>query len=155
MNKLIFLDIDGVLNYNSWYYNSRNIEKEKDLDLFCIERINILTKLTKAYIVISSDWRYDMNQCKYRLENAGLNGIIIGHTPINLFNKSEKDKSRGREIETFLQENSSYFTNYVIIDDRTDFKKDQLLNHYVNVDQLKGFTDEDLKKTIYILNFEI
>ena len=61
MNKLIFLDIDGVLNYNSWYYNSRNIEKEKDLDLFCIERINILTKLTKAYIVISSDWRYNMN----------------------------------------------------------------------------------------------
>ena len=62
----IFLDIDGVLNYTNWYSNPRNFGningQEGDLDPFCIERVNILAKITNSYIVISSDWRYDERQ---------------------------------------------------------------------------------------------
>lgn len=106
--KIIFLDIDGVLNYSKWYVDPRNpgnlYGQEGEIDPLCIERINKICSETRAYIVISSDWRLDFNACKKRIENAGLTSIIIGHTPIHLFDMTETDKSRGREIERYLQE---------------------------------------------------
>ncbi len=41
-------------------------------------------------------------------------------------------------------------TNYVIIDDRTDFLAKQL-SHYVHVDSYRGFTDENYKQALNIL----
>lgn len=38
MNNIVFLDIDGVLNYTEWYICPRS-ELKSDLDPFCIERI--------------------------------------------------------------------------------------------------------------------
>lgn len=57
MNNIVFLDIDGVLNYTEWYICPRN-ELKSDLDSFCIERIKVLCRITNSKIVISSDWRY-------------------------------------------------------------------------------------------------
>lgn len=78
--------------------------------------------------------------------------MIVGHTPIHLFDMTEKDKSRGREIERYLQEHP-WFTNYVIIDDRTDFKEEQL-PHFVYVNPMYGLTDEYVEKAIEILQNE-
>ena len=42
-------------------------------------------------------------------------------------------------------------TNYVIIDDRTDFTENQQ-PHFVHVDSYVGLTDEDVELAIGILN---
>lgn len=156
MFGIIFLDLDGVVNYSKWYTNPRNpgnlYGQEGEIDPLCIERINKICSETGAYIVISSDWRLDFNACKKRLEKAGLTGIIVGHTPIHSFDMTETDKSRGREIERYLQEHP-WFTDYVIIDDRTDFKEEQL-SHFVYVAPMYGLTDKHVEKAIEILQNE-
>ena len=58
--KVIFLDIDGVLNYTKWYTDERNpgnlYGQEGDLDPLCINRIIRICEETGAKVVISSDW---------------------------------------------------------------------------------------------------
>ena len=60
------------------------------------------------------------------------------------------DKSRGSEIETWLDFHLD-INNYVIIDDRTDFKPEQQ-KHFIHINPHCGITDEDMNKTINILN---
>jgi hypothetical protein len=148
--KVIFLDIDGVCNYEKWYKNSEvHTLQEPDLDPKCIERINRLCDLTGAKIVVSSDWRFD-GFYKTRLENAGLKNII-GHTPIFIWDyvKSQLNTNRGDEINEWLIQNPEV-TEYCIIDDSDDFNDEQH-SHFVNVNLYYGFTDNDLNKCLKIL----
>lgn len=153
--NIIFLDIDGVLNYTNWYSNPRNFGningQEGDLDPFCIERVNILAKQTNSYIVISSDWRYDERQCRLRLEKAGLTALIIGFTPIHLWDEKQLDKSRGAEIQGWLNNNLCIVNNYVILDDRTDMLEHQLEN-FVHVNSHIGLSDDNINKATIILS---
>lgn len=68
MTKVIFLDIDGVLNYDEWYFSDRNPgnirESDGDIDPECANRIIRLCDLTNSKVVISSDWRIDWNGTK-------------------------------------------------------------------------------------------
>lgn len=152
--KAVFLDIDGCLNHILWYKSKKPIENsisfDEDLDPTCIERINNLCLETDSKVVISSDWR--ISSCyKERLERAGLKNII-GHTPITVFNifKGGKSLCRGEEIKMWLSDHPE-ITNYVIIDDRTDFLKEQL-DHFIQVDPYYGLTDKDIDKAKNILN---
>jgi len=63
--KIIFLDIDGVLNHQLWFKNQKN-KKVIDTDLEYnrsmidetrVDLLNDLIKETKAKVVISSSWR--------------------------------------------------------------------------------------------------
>lgn len=152
--KVVFLDIDGVLNYTLWYYSDGPVEDptsmDEDLDPACIERINNLCSETDSKIVISSDWRIDKSY-KWRLERAGLKNII-DHTPITVFNAFTGSKvlSRGEEIRMWLEEHPEV-TNYVIIDDRTDFFENQQ-SHFVHINFYYGITDDDVSKAKQILN---
>lgn len=62
----------------------------------------------------------------------------------------EYENSRGSEIDEWLQMHPEV-TNYVIIDDRTDFTENQQ-PHFVHVDSYVGLTDEDVELAIGILN---
>lgn len=59
--KVIFLDIDGVLNSNDWYVKTRGVGGYNggDIDPECIELINDLIDATGAKIIMSSSWRSD------------------------------------------------------------------------------------------------
>ena len=75
--KVIFLDIDGVLNFERWYQNvdGRNPGnlngEEGDLDPECINRIIKICNETGAKVVISSDWRISWYGTQYRLGRMG------------------------------------------------------------------------------------
>lgn len=148
--RVIFLDVDGVLNYDLWYYSDRSpgnlYGQEGDLDPLCIDRINKLCEEGNAEIVLSSDWRINTYAFS-RLEKAGLRKIL-DKTPITIFYGSV-NFTRGEEVQMWLDQHPD-ITNYVIIDDRTDFLDKQLL-HFVHVDSYKGFTDENYKQALNIL----
>ena len=60
--KVIFLDVDGVLNYKSWRdhqlnYSMKNIEP---VDPQKVKLISKIIKKTKAKVVFSSTWRFIM-----------------------------------------------------------------------------------------------
>ncbi len=109
--KIIFLDIDGVLNfahlsrylaesldkklilksgrfnnlYNK-YIRRKNpdfiMSKGGPLSKHCISLLNKLTDETGAKIVVSSTWRKDLhNPVEDTLKSAGVTGEIIGRTP--------------------------------------------------------------------------
>lgn len=126
MNKIIFLDIDGVLNSNNSF--AANYEYDKllgfvydgsiddivrykmnDIDMDKVFMLRDICVLTGAKIVISSSWR---NLSRYplieeRLVSLGL--PIIGVTPYVLGSR------RGEEIRRYLLENS--VDDFVILDD--------------------------------------
>src|SRR5688572_25715427 len=82
MAPIIFLDIDGVLN-SVEYHRERHIRGRKPLDAVAIRRLNQLTDLTGARIVISSSWRqWGFLAVRDMLRAAGVTGWIVSRTPI-------------------------------------------------------------------------
>jgi len=120
MDKIIFLDIDGVMNSEKAYKTDNECKykefkeegfKEEGFKIhhyqtfasWSKEYLNELIQITNAKVVISSTWRHSgINYMKevWKLEN--MKGDIIGITPSF---RSEIDKysiPRGCEIEAFL-----------------------------------------------------
>lgn len=155
-NKIVFFDIDGVFNYTDWYVSDRNpgtlFGQEGELDPLVVERFNTLWKETGADFIMSSDWRLDFEDACKRLRNVGAEFPIIGFTPCHLFDSTQKDKTRGAEIQHWINDNftDSKNFNFVIIDDRTDFLREQKKN-FVHINPKIGFTDENLNKCVRIL----
>ena len=109
MNKIIFLDIDGVLNTDfqenwdntQWDWNS------------CNNLMYIIWK-TQAKIVISSSWRHNLQKLKRIWQENWLDwDLIIWVTP------SETWHGRDEEIRQFLSWNQDFLYpyEYVAIDD--------------------------------------
>lgn len=143
INKIIFLDCDGVINHNAWYksneyYNNEFIDP--DIDPKVIERLNKLTDEFGIKIVISSSWKID-DYCVQRLEKAGLKNII-DVTPNLIFSCSPELYSRGLEIDAWLMNHPGYY-KYLILDDMMDFNDDQK-ECFLLVDYQVGLTDDDI-----------
>lgn len=69
-NKIIFLDIDGVLNYHHFYQSKshqRNVKKNgyDMVNQICKRNLfwlSLLCRLTKSKVVLSSTWKYGWNE---------------------------------------------------------------------------------------------
>ena len=154
MNKLIFLDIDGVLDT----YKSRYM-----LDPTLMDRLGLILGKTGAWIVISSSWRCNNVpdtidfMTDYDNPRVGSNPFpftdrIVGVTPI-LYSVVEGDidrpATRGEEIAAYLKQHPC--DNYVILDDCDEILHAQI-PHLVLVNDDVGLTIEDVEKAVSILN---
>jgi hypothetical protein len=159
--KLIYLDIDGVLNCQDAYHNGECQYVEFDIDgektfyqSFCSWSKMWLNKLiseTNSKIVISSTWRFSgLEYMKKVWELEEMEGEIIGITPS--FRGGVKDYTipRGCEIDYHLSNTMGFHhinwdkdwqkkymvesgvDNYVIIDDDGDMLYGQK-NHFIQV----------------------
>lgn len=159
MNKIIFLDIDGVLNSMDFLHlnilNARvndavYTNKDKHGSLFdprCILAFNTLIKATDADIVISSDWRFSgLNAMKHLWSDRELSGNIIGVTPFT-------GGIRGSDVDDFMRFNDMDFSTdkILIIDDNSDFFDFQMPN-LIQTNPTFGLTFKDVLKGIDILN---
>lgn len=150
--KIIFLDIDGVLN--SWA-TGYNISKEKLLLL------NELIEKTDAKIVISSSWRCGSQDVKDFLNNNfAKNRISSVNEPYqdlidNIFYENTIGltdtfgPNRGSEIQRWLDSHED-IESYVIIDDDIDMLDEQLYN-FVQTDTYFGLTDREIHLAYLIL----
>lgn len=119
--KVIFLDIDGVLNSDEYFDKIRNLDIqgiEQEVD---IEKIKLLKKAineTGAKVVLSSSWRNTRNgqQLKELLSNYE---ICVDSTPF-IQNK------RGLEIKQWLSEHQC-IEDFVILDDEVFDSYDDVL----------------------------
>ncbi len=158
--KLLFLDIDGVLNNDAWYkqypqWKDYNLP-DRNIDPSCIKKINTILTATNAKIVISSTWRHqpDVNEKLYKC--GLLEDSIIGITPN--YHHSNKHALRGNEIHGYIDINKELigcfyweYKNYVILDDDNDMLLWQKDN-FVLVDRIVGISDYDVERSIKILN---
>lgn len=138
MKKIVFLDMDGVLNCRRF----RSSAKWNGIDPDRVKRLNTLIERTQAEVVISSSWRYAHSPEKMQelLSGCGFTGKIIGDIP-------KLHTSRHTEIKRWLDE--QYLPcNFVILDDDEDAGVGLEYN-YVNVPD--GLEDEHVEKAVRIL----
>ena len=127
--KVIFLDIDGVLN-NDIYFHNEKIDLPYPLSEFSPSAVDLLNKLTDstgAKLVISSDWRKDntLEGLKNIFSRVGITGEIIGKTPILRGNRLYGETVRGDEINVWLVETHHKIEKYIILDDNNDMCQEQ------------------------------
>jgi|694.fasta_scaffold06336_41 hypothetical protein len=120
--KIIFLDIDGVLNSQDWYlqrsedpnWDPNNMTKEDykrwEFSPTLVSNLNLIIENTGAKIVVSSTWRrgYDIKGLQELFDSVGISGEVIGKTPSIHSAQGIKNSytiPRGCEIEYFLKEN--------------------------------------------------
>lgn len=132
--KLIFLDIDGVLN-TLWTPIVDNMNPLIKWDPEKVYMIREIVNITGADVVLSSTWR------KYKdiatiLFDMGLLDIVIGKTPVI----HGIDVKRGHEIQMFIDNMKEPVDEFVIIDDDEDME--HLMNKLVHINYLTGLTQQ-------------
>jgi len=151
--KIIFLDIDGVLNVIPQGHDKYGAKFHKHFE----DNLKHIIEKTGAKIVISSTWRFGgLQEMKDMWKDRNLSGEIIGITPYTL-----EYRKRGEEIKEWLDNNPT--EKYVIIDDDTDMLPEQKnnfvktsdnINHTGYIDVGYGLTKECAEQAISILNLE-
>ena len=142
--KIIFLDLDGVLN--NWYHPEL-IDKKNALVL------KKILELSKAKVVLTSSNKYSFQREnifgikgsfleKYLKVLETMNIPIYDITPYVLEDKSE-------EIKTYLR-NNPLITDFVIIDD--ELVSIDLRKYQVYLDLYKGLEEEHIKQILDILS---
>lgn len=157
MMRIIFLDIDGVLNTDravklQTLYNSDRITFDAD----ALKNLKELVEETNAYLVISSTWRIhygtDSRLWKELMSNFkeyGIEDRIIDITPV--LSEKLNTSVRWKEIETWLVNNKDKeIESFVIIDDEWEmgsYTKDR----YVKCQAYKGVSRDIKDKARKIL----
>lgn len=153
--KIIFLDIDGVLNNYTTMGMDRYINKpliegtgfHDHLSPYTLRLLNDIIKATNAKVVISSVWRYGetIQRLQKLLDYYGFKGQIIGKTP------SLSSSERGYEIQKWLDDNVNLnIESFVIIDDDSDMV--HLLKYLVKTKAEFGIRKNTVKHAVKVLN---
>lgn len=163
MRKIIFLDIDGVLNSNF-----RNEDHQKEISegkLIDEEKVGLLAFLVKktgAEIILHSGWRFwfDDRMKPLRPESARLIEVfdheklrIAGVTPDLTTEEIRRTKKfslvKADEMLLWLETNRD-IAGWVVLDDLALHNAD-VEKHQVKTDQTVGLTLEDVAEAEKIL----
>ena len=174
--KVLFLDIDGVLNSEDWFAyriycvknnmvnilmnfvdtDDRNIKhKLTMLDDRAIANLNRIVEETGCKVVLSSSWRSSIESENIFTQNLlklkGFKYEFYDVTPRLWF--SDFSTRRGEEIKFWLDKESEKheIESFVILDDDSDMLPEQM-NNFIHVDGQVGLTDRDVLTAIEILN---
>jgi hypothetical protein len=147
--KVIFLDMDGVLNNrksltaaaNNAIFPTGNATFHT-VDPDCVNRLRKLVEATDAKIVVSSTWRMFMDEV-YRAFNW------CDWKDVPIIGRTGKFGARGAEIDAWLKSNPEV-TQYVILDD--DSFDIHQKTHFVKTEHELGLTDDDCTAAQIILN---
>lgn len=142
LNKVLFLDIDGVLNG----YDIFQSKRPYPLSEFNEEKVNILNSLFEEIpdlkLVLSSSWRF-FDGIENIVKASGISKELFSITPYS-------EKSRGDEIKQWIKDFNKPCI-YCIVDDIDDFYDDQK-DSIVFTNPNIGITEKDVEKIKLILN---
>lgn len=167
--KVIFLDIDGVLNsldnmYAMTVLYKKGVGKSRDefghlFDERCVRWLKYIIERTAAKIVISSTWRSSgLTKMQTMWQARELPGEVISCTPtyvdeyiINLHACTNNEADRGYEIAQWIHEHEQELEQYCIIDDDSDMLGVQL-PYFVKTDSQIGLNYKTANIAIATLN---
>lgn len=158
--KLIFLDVDGVLNYDMCdakvgiYYG---VDSKK------VELLKKIVDATGAKIILSSTWRLHITvgmpleiqedpfaiELMSKLKAEGL--YLYDYTPVDT-----AESCRKQQIEDLMEEyrmDGQQIESWVVLDDSLfdGFDDDDFNKHLVLTNWFTGLTETDVEKAIMIL----
>ena len=158
--RVIFLDVDGVLNSHDYVANRRDYVEEGGrigIDPQAVTRLNRLVYETSAEVVISSTWRMNHTRAEMAalLEAKGFVGVVRGMTPEHV----ERTKGalytadrRGNEIHAWLHAAPQYGIDveaFVILDDDSDMA--HLADRHIKTSFDHGLTEADVERAIVLM----
>ncbi|NPV87345.1 MAG: hypothetical protein HPY45_15205 [Anaerolineae bacterium] len=140
--RVIFLDIDGVLNSIS-----RQNECKWETDPHNVDVLNKIVKETGAVVVISSGWRfvYWLGEIRRFLLENGVEADIVDVVSPFLENK-------GDAVEAWLMRHTKDVDSYVILDDCSFLFHEEQLDKLVETDYRVGLMMSDAQKAISMLS---
>jgi len=157
--KLLFLDVDGVINNPNTAWNAdisgRGIEDE------LLEYIKFIVQSTGCKIVLSTTWRL-MDDAKAVLLHSlktrcdlDVDDVVIGQTP----SLKQVGGHRTHEIAEYIRVNSYRYNvvSWCALDDMSlhkydDFSRQFMAGHFVRTNKRTGLTEEKTVKCIRYLN---
>jgi hypothetical protein len=154
--RVLFLDVDGVLNSAEFFHRVRDtITKDRHvaiehIDPEAVKRLSDIVDATGAKIVISSVWRYMHRPAEMWaiLGHHGFRGHVIGAT-----RRSTESKARGKEIDAWLSESGSDRKDpvecFAILDDDADMEPH--MDRLVQTSWQSGLQDAQVKQAIKLL----
>ena len=155
-NKVIFLDVDGVLNSAT---TITKVHGCTGIDDVLVDRLKKIVYATGAKIYLVSDWKDDWykEQDKKYLQNDFANHLdktflLHGLTVTDkVISANYCDYERGKLVKEFLSENK--VDKYVILDDITfDYRDEGFDANFVHTYSRYGLTEENVLKAIEILS---
>lgn len=155
--KVVFLDIDGVLNREA----SKN-NNDVSVDKKHVVLLKELAEKTGAAIVLSSGWKLwfddDMKpvtrEASYLFDILNEHGVALyGKTPDLCTDEIKKNRAfsdiKAKEIKTWLGARDD-IESYIVLDD-LDLKDEQVNSRLVRVDGRAGLRYEDVCLAIGML----
>lgn len=171
--RVIFLDVDGVLNSRGWTERRGPVTRQMPLeqrrtasfDPLAIARINRLVAQSGARIVLSSQWRRrGVEAMRDVLARAGLEGHILDRTPLptehdlelfrRLHGSERPDRPepsiwpRGYEIQQWLDAHEG-ITGIVLVDDSSSMR--HLAAWQVRTSMDDGLLDVHVEQALAVL----
>lgn len=140
--KLIFLDIDGVMNHNNFFQRSR-LHMGQEFCPVAVRNLREIIKRTDAKIVLSSTWRKGLSvgDIKTLFSWYDLDKYVVGKTPVL------DEQIRGHEIQLFMDmlHHPIYpIESFIIIDDDDDMG--DLLPRLIHCANNSGLTTDDRRE---------
>ena len=166
MSKILFLDIDGVLNTERQHDRCVNLGADQvdnfgyAFDPEAVANLKRIVEHTGADIVISSSWKvWGLDAMQRLWVRRDLPGQVIDITP-----RTESGEMllsvdldfmdipavKGSEIKEWLSTSGRDVTHYAILDNFPDMLPEQQ-SHFVQTDPIIGVTVEDANEIIRIL----
>ena len=152
--KVIFLDIDGVLNC---YWSTSRCGHYIGIDEDKVVRLRQIVEATGAEIVLSSSWREDWSKDENHNRECGRYiDRMLRKERLTILDKTGTDRynRRRKEIEDWME--GKDIEAYVILDDLDfDWGYSDCVNHWVETSFSRadgGLQDEHVARAIEILN---
>ena len=151
MSKILFLDVDGVLNNGKWAEKVQKTENRSILNnamLYpkSLQQLKRIIDETGAQIVVSSSWRQISRLMTALTQQLNLYGLSIADTT------PYTGADRGEDISAWLS-NHPEVTEYAILDDDSDMTTH--INHLTQTSFQTGLRKEEADNCIDILNNNI
>ena len=117
LKKVLFLDVDGVLNNGTWasemYAQGVRVYEDHILENRALGLLKRIVYATGARVIVSSSWRHDREAYRKLQEQLFRHGIrAFGRT-------GGADTDRGQDIRLYLEQHPSV-EQFAILDDDND-----------------------------------
>lgn len=154
--KVLFLDIDGVLNHDAQREARKRVPIEHRvegdwIDPVCVARVQAICDRTGAVIVLSSSWRemVGFDRTLKVLRAKGLTAEVIGQTPTSV--PAGKwlvvALTRWQEIQAWLEAHPEVI-QYAVLDDDAEGTPEDV---YVYTKFSEGITDAHVERAVDLL----
>ena len=160
MKRIIFLDIDGVLN------TSYSRQKNVSVDEFRLPYLAEIVKRTNAKIVLTSTWRYNLKRTVFGFKAFSnstktlLNLLKKHNLKINDTLPDTPNDQRALDIANYVKNNK--ITNFLILDDEVfDYNSHNLSSHLLQTtfhdvtEEQSGLTEDMVKSACQIIENNI